>query len=394
MLNLDHRLSRRSFLAGAGAVLMSPYADPLAAAPYEWQKAAPADTGFTPDIEVRLDKLIDRKRAWGLHGVVVARGRRIALERYFEGEDNNWGQRLGLVRFGPDTLHNLYSATKSIVALLYGIALAEGKVPPTTAPLYAQFPEYADLIAADKRRGQQTIAHTLMMSLGTQWNEIGLAYDSPSNDEVGMEMARDRYRFVLERPVIGPPGKRWQYNGGATALLGRLIPRGTGHALPDYARTALFDPLGIGRTEWLSSKETWVARQSGGGDGESVAASGLRMAPRDLARIGQLVLDNGMAGGHQVVPADWLAACFAPRVSMNELTRYGYQWYLGDMEFLAGGTVRLEHWVGCFGNGGQRLWVFPDLELVIVVTAGNYSGTDQWLPPIRVVREVVLPSIQ
>jgi CubicO group peptidase (beta-lactamase class C family) len=387
-------LDRRVELVGAGAGFVSQDIGAPAAAPFEWRSVAPADVGLATDIEAQLDKLIANKRVWGLHGVLVVRGRRIALERYFEGEDNNWGQKLGLVRFGPDTLHNLYSATKSIVALLYGIAFAEGKVPPPEAPLYAQFPEYPELIAADERRGQRTIAHALMMSLGTQWNEIGLPYDSPANDEIGMEMAKDRYRFVLERPVIGPPGKRWQYNGGATALLGRLIARGTGRALPDYARTSLFDPVGLGRTEWVSGNETWVARQSGGGDGEPVAASGLRMAPRDLARIGQLVLDNGTAGGCRVVPADWLAACFAPRVSVNELTRYGYQWYLGDMEFLAGGTVRLEHWVGCFGNGGQRLWVFPDLELIIVVTAGNYSGADQWLPPIRVVREVVLPSIQ
>jgi CubicO group peptidase (beta-lactamase class C family) len=384
-------INRRAALVGASALLTG--AGPLAAAPFAWQKTAPADAGFAPDIEGRLDQLIAGKRAWGLHGVLVARGRRIVLERYFEGEDNNWGQQLGLVRFGPDTLHNLYSATKSIVALLYGVALAEGKVPPPSVSLYAQFPEYADLIAADERRGQQTIAHALMMSLGTQWNEIGLAYDSPSNDEVGMEMAKDRYRFVLERPVIGPPGKRWQYNGGATALLGRLIAKGTGRSLPDYARTALFDPVGLGPTEWVTNKETWVVRQSGGGDGEPVAASGLRMTPRDLARIGQLVLDNGRLDGRQVVPEDWLAACVAPRVSTNELTRYGYQWYLGDMEFLTGGVVRLEHWVGCFGNGGQRLWVFPDLELVIVITAGNYSAPEQWLPPIRVVREVVLPSL-
>jgi CubicO group peptidase (beta-lactamase class C family) len=372
---------------------MGPYAGPLAAAPFEWQKAAQADAGFASDIEERLDRLIAGKRAWGLHGVIVARGRRIVLERYFEGEDNNWGRQLGSVRFGPETLHNLYSATKSIVALLYGVALAEGKVPPPSAPLYAQFPEQADLIAADERRGQQTIAHALMMSLGTQWNEIGVAYDSTSNDEVGMEMAKDRYRFVLERPVIGPPGKRWQYNGGATALLGRLIAKGIGRSLPDYARTALFDPIGLGPTEWVTSKQTWVARQSGGGDEEPVAASGVRMTPRDLARIGQLVLDNGMAGGRQVVPADWLAECFTPRVSTSELTRYGYQWYLGDMEFLTGKTARLEHWVGCFGNGGQRLWVFPDLEVIVVVTAGNYSAPEQWLPPIRVVREVVLPSL-
>jgi CubicO group peptidase (beta-lactamase class C family) len=366
---------------------------PRTAAPLEWRKISPADAGFTPDLEPRLDRLIAEKRVWGLHGVLVVRGPQIVLERYFEGEDNNWGQSLGVVRFSPDTLHNLYSATKSIVALVYGIALAEGKVPPPSAPLYAQFPEYEDLVVVDPRRQRQAIANALSMSLGAQWNEIGLAYDSHANDEVGMEMAKDRYRFVLERPVIGPPGKRWHYSGGATALLGRLIAEGTGQSLPDYARAALFDPIGIGRTEWVTGQETWVFRQSGMSDGEPIAASGLRMTPRDLARIGQLVLDNGMAGGRQVVPAEWLAECFVPRVSVNELQRYGYQWYLGDMEFLAGGTVRLEHWVGCAGNGGQRLYVWPDLDLIIVVTAGNYSAPEQWIPPIRVVREAVLPSL-
>jgi CubicO group peptidase (beta-lactamase class C family) len=387
-------MTRRTILAGAGAALVAHDIPSLAAAPFEWQPVAPSDAGFAPDIEARLDKLIASKRAWGLHGVLVARGRRIVLERYFEAEDNNWGQPLGRVSFGPDTPHNLYSVTKSIVALVYGIALAEGKVAPPGTPLYAQFPEYADLLAADSRREQQTVGHALAMSLGAQWNEIGLAYDSPVNDEIGMEMAQDRYRFVLERPVVGPPGKRWHYSGGATALLGRLIAKGTGRPLPDYARAALFDPLGLGRTEWVTSKETWVARQSGKGDGEPIAASGLRMTARDLARIGQLVLDNGAVDGRQVVPAGWLAECFVPRVSVDELRRYGYQWYLGDMEFLVGGKVRLEHWVGGAGNGGQRLWVFPELDLVIVVTAGNYSEPNQWLPPIRVVREVVLPSIR
>lgn len=363
-------------------------------APHSWQTIDPADAGFAPDLGARLDKLVADKRVWNLHGIVIVRDRRIVLERYFEGEDNNWGKLLGSVRFAPDTLHNLYSVSKSIVALVYGIALAEGKVPPPSAPLYAQFPEYADLVAADERRKQQTIAHVLTMSLGAQWNEIGLVYDSQANDEIGMEMAKDRYRFVLERPVIGPPGKRWHYSGGATALLGRLIARGTARSLADYTRAVLFDPIGLGRTEWVTSKETWVAQQSGGGDGEPIAASGLRMTPRDLARIGQLVLDNGVADGRQVVSADWLAECFAPRVSVNELTRYGYQWYLGDMEFLASGKVRLEHWVGCFGNGGQRLYVWPDLDLIVVVTAGNYSDSKQRLPPIHVVREAVLPSLR
>jgi CubicO group peptidase (beta-lactamase class C family) len=117
------------------------------------------------------------------------------------------------------------------------------------------------------------------------------------------------------------------------------------------------------------------------------------MTPRDLARIGQLVIDDGRVGGHQVVPAKWLAECFVPRVSVSELQRYGYQWYLGDMEFRAADEVHLEHWVGAAGNGGQRLYVMPDLDLIIVITAGNYSAPDQWMPPIRVVREAVLPSL-
>jgi CubicO group peptidase (beta-lactamase class C family) len=387
-------LDRRGIIAGAAATF-AVSGDAVRAVPAAdaWQKTSPADAGFAPDLETRLDKLVADKRVWGLHGVLVIRNRQIALERYFEGEDNNWGRSLGVVRFSPDTLHNLYSATKSIVALLYGIALADGKVPPPSAPLYDQFPEYQDLVAADERRRQQTVGHALSMSLGTRWNEIGLAYDSPDNDEIGMEMAKDRYRFVLERPVVGQPGKRWQYNGGATALLGRLIAQGTGRSLPDYARAALFDPLGIGPTDWITSRETWVGRQAGVADGEPIAASGLRMTPRDLARIGQLVIDNGKAGERQVVPAEWLAECLAPRVSASELQRYGYQWYLGDMEFLAGGKVHLEHWVGAAGNGGQRLYVMPDLDLIIVVTAGNYSAPDQWMPPIRVVREAVLPSL-
>lgn len=382
-------IDRRSFVAGAAALT----AGAAQAAPFTWQTTAAPDAGFDAGLDARLDKLIADKRVWNLHGVFVARAGRVVLERYFAGEENNWG-KVSDVRFGPDTPHNLYSVTKSIVALVYGVALADGKVPPPEAPLYAQFPEYPDLVAADPRRGERTVGHALSMTLGLQWDEIGLPYDDPKNDEVGMEMAKDRYRFILDRPIIGPPGKRWLYSGGATALIGRLIAKGTGMSLPDYARQALFDPLGLGPTEWLSSKDTWVAEKYGPGDGEPAAASGLRMRPRDLARIGQLILDDGKVDGRQVVSSSWLAQCLMPRVSCDEMRRYGYQWYLGDMEFRdAKGAVRLEHWVGCFGNGGQRLFVWPELELVVVVTAGNYSAPNQWQPPIRVVREVVLPSL-
>jgi CubicO group peptidase (beta-lactamase class C family) len=81
------------------------------------------------------------------------------------------------------------------------------------------------------------------MTLGLQWDEILIPYSDAKNDEIGMEMAKDRYRFILERPVISLPGRRWLYSGGATALVARIIAKGTGQRLHDYARTALFDPL-------------------------------------------------------------------------------------------------------------------------------------------------------
>jgi CubicO group peptidase (beta-lactamase class C family) len=384
-------IGRRSFLAGTSAVLTG--AGSLMAAPFAWQRAEPKDAGFSPDLESRLDKLVTEKRVWNLHGVVVVRGGRVVLERYFEGELNNWGKRSGRFKFAPDTLDNLYSVTKSVVGLLYGVALAANKVPPPNAPLYAQFPEYADFIAADPRRKERTVLHALTMTLGLQWDEVTIPYSDPRNDEIGMEMAKDRYRFILERPVIGLPGKRWLYSGGATALLGRLIAKGTGQSLPDFARAALFDPLGIGATEWVWNKDTWVAARYGNGDGEPVAASGLRMTPRDLARIGQFILDKGKAGGRELISSVWLDECMMPRVSVDEQRRYGYQWYIGDFEFASQAGPRLERWVGCFGNGGQRLFVMPELDLAIAITAGNYGTQDQWRPPIRVVREAILPSL-
>ena len=91
----------------------------------------PQDAGFAPDLEARLDKAIADKRVWNLHGLVVLRNDRLVLERYSEGEDHARGiGRIGHVTFKPDTMHDLRSCSKSIVGLLYGIALQQGEVPP------------------------------------------------------------------------------------------------------------------------------------------------------------------------------------------------------------------------------------------------------------------------
>jgi CubicO group peptidase (beta-lactamase class C family) len=342
--------------------------------------------GFTSDLEALLDKAITEKRVWNLHGVVIVRKGRLVLERYFEGDDNARGSPLGTIAFKADTLHDLRSVSKSIVGLLYGIALADGKVPPPEAPLFASFPEYPDL-AADPARNRWTIQNLLTMTMGTDWDELSVPYSDPTNSEIAMDMAPDRYRFVLGGPVVMEPGKRWIYNGGGTALLARIIEKGTGKPLYEFARVTLFDPLGIGPTEWFTDR-----------NGKAIAASGLRMTPRDLARIGSMMLNGGTWGERPVVPVQWIERSTTPMVDVDEIRQYGYQWYLGKFAFTVSTgprwhRSRLERFWSAIGNGGQRLFVFPGLDLVVAITAGNYDTPDQWVPPTRVIREVVLPAI-
>ena len=353
---------------------------------HDWLTISPSEAGFTSGLDRLLETAITENRVWNLHGVVVVRNGRLVLERYFEGNDNARGHPLGNVAFTADTLHDVRSVSKSIIGLLYGLALADGKVPPPGAPLFASFREYADL-AADPARNRWTIGNLLTMTMGTDWDEVSVSYTDPTNSETAMDLAPDRYRFVLGQPLVMEPGKRWMYNGGAVALLARIIAKGTSTTLDAFSDETLFDPLGIGPTEWLTDYS-----------GAPIAASGLRMTPRGLARIGSMMLNTGMWGVRCVVPAQWIERSTSPMVDVDEIHSYGYLWYSGRFAFTAStgprwNRSRLERFWGAIGNGGQRLYVLPGLDLAVAITAGNYDAPDQWVSPARGMREVVLPSI-
>jgi CubicO group peptidase (beta-lactamase class C family) len=157
------------------------------------------------DIEQRLGELQNDGRVSGLHARLVARGDEPLLEHYETGDDENWGgTKLGRVAFGPTVLHDLRSASKSVVGLLYGIALAEGKAPPPEAKLYAQFPEHADL-AAQRGRDRLTIAHVLSMTLGFEWDELTIPYGDPRNSENAMVDAPIATATSLNVPSSASP---------------------------------------------------------------------------------------------------------------------------------------------------------------------------------------------
>jgi CubicO group peptidase (beta-lactamase class C family) len=335
--------------------------------------------GFDPGIGRKLNAGIESGLLRDLHVVLAARSQHVFLEHYTSGEDENWGSLLGRVAFDANTLHDLRSVTKSIVSVLYGIALDKGLVPAPDAPLLAQFPEYSDLVSATALNSI-TVEHALTMTLGMDWDE-NRPYDDPQNSELAMENASDRYRFILERPVIAQPGSRWIYSGGSVALIGALIERGTGRTLPDFARETLFEPLGIARFEW-----------STGTDGVASAASGLRLTAPSLLKIGSLLLAKGRYNGNRIVSEKWIDASFAPKTTSFDGLGYGRLWFIGTALTPAFQGART--WYAGFGNGGQRLWLMPEAKIVAVTFSGNYNAWDAWVTPSRIWNEIILGNFK
>ena len=320
----------------------------------------------------RITRAFEAGALPGLHSTIVdLKGERLS-EVYFDGIDQSWGTPLGKVEHGPDTLHDLRSVTKSIVGLLYGIALDEGKVPAPEEPLLDQFPQYADLKDGSSRESI-TIEHALTMKMGMQWNE-NLPYTNPKNSEIAMERSKDRYRYVLDRPMEIEPGKKWTYSGGAVAILAKLIKDGTGMPIDEYAERKLFEPLGIKKFHWIRS---W--------DKVPSAASGLRLTAPDLAKIGALVSNSGKFNGQQIVPADWLERSFKPRAETGFGLQYGYLWYMS-------GLPEQRIYVA-LGNGGQRLTVQPSFDFVVTSFAGNYNKPYGWQSSYKVIADYAVPAV-
>jgi CubicO group peptidase (beta-lactamase class C family) len=313
------------------------------------------------DLEARI-----RAGAFGnVHSLLVMRGGALLESAYFSGPDERRGQSLGEVRFTRDTVHDARSITKTVVAMLYGVALEEGRVPKLDTPVIDGLPEYAALATPEVRR--ITIGHMLSMTSGFAWDEFTLPYSNPRNSESSMDASGDRVRYVFTRPIAHPPGSQWTYSGGDVAVIGRIIERGTGMSLHDYARRRILAPLGITRLEWITDEH-----------GEAYAASGLRLLPRDLLKLGVLMQQNGIWRGRQVVPASWMASMTAAHATIGGPPpcgmRYGYFTWLSAV---CGAGAPPAPYAAAQGYGGQRLVVFAEQNIIVATTAGNYADPQQ-----------------
>lgn len=336
-----------------------------------WALGSLAEGGFDAEGLRRVVQAADTPQA-NLHSVVLECGGRLVAEFYFTGPDKPlgaWWARQ--TRFGPDTKHDLRSISKSIVGLLVGIAQAQGKIAALSTSVLEYFPQYENAAAPERRL--ITLEHLLTMTPGLEWSESA-ATTSLRNNETRMLLARKRERYVLERPVAAVPGSRFNYNGGTTALLGSILEQVTGMPLEAYAREVLFAPLGITDFDWKKDSR-----------GKALASFGLRMRPRDLAKIGRMLLDDGRWQDQQVVPPDWVRACMQPHVSTGEGLQYGYQWWVSATT----GSSTSQAWSAAFGHGGQRLFIVPDLDLTVVLTAGRYNQASSGRSANELFRRIV-----
>lgn len=301
-----------------------------------------------------------------IHGILLVKNGKLIVEEYFPGNDSAGNARA----FDRETLHEMHSATKSVNALLIGIAVDQGLIKDVDQKIASFFPEYADVFAADSGKAAMSLKDCLSMTVGLSWDE-SLPYTDPRNDHVAMNNARDPIRYVLERPLANKPGTHFTYNSGVAIVLGEMIHKASGMRADEFAGRYLFAPLGIREYDWQRYPNKVV--QTGGG---------LSLRPRDMAKIGSLVLDGGRWRGKQIVSEAWLRESI--RQQAPDLP-YGYQWWL------LGDPPQPADAYGALGRGGQLIVVVPELDMVAVLTGWN-DGPLFGGPAYDILKRYILPA--
>jgi CubicO group peptidase (beta-lactamase class C family) len=350
-----------------------------------WTTAAPAELGLSAEPLERMAAAIRGGEYPNVHVVLVAQNGRLVFEEYFEGQDTRYrlGERDSVTLvFDRDTLHDVRSVTKSLTSALVGISLDDAAISSVDVPVSDFFPEHRSL--ASIRTGRLTLHHALTMTGGLDWNEADVPYTDPANDGERMEASTDPARMLLERRLVSDPGSTWYYNSGLPVLLGIVVSRATGQSFGAYAQEKLFGPLEFGPLEWRGPMAwadvpelTWNENRVGSAAVDPAGALWLR--PRDLLKFGSLYLNGGRWRGGAVLSPDWVDRSLEPVVwrdapiehgeGVSSHGGYGYLWWY-DRYTLPYGELTVH---SADGNGGQRLWVVPELDLVALHLTGNYN---------------------
>ena len=325
---------------------------------HEWKVSSLAEHKITQTSIGEMVGMLEKGEFPGITSVLLVHKNELVLERYFEG-----------VR--REDLQNTRSASKTITSALVGIALDRGELESVDQKVLPMFPEYQRAAANDDARKETiTIAHLLSMSSGVQGNEDAMY---PTDDWVG---------FYFDQPLFAKPGTRFSYATSGVVVLGSVITRASDLRIPDYANRHLFEPLGIRSYKWPISN-------SRGSQGLAMTGGGLHLRPRDMAKFGQLYLDGGMWNGKRILSQAWVERSTTKHTTSDLYGEdYGYLWRMLERESSAGKVRSFEAW----GNGGQFIMVFPELDLVAVFTGTNYWKMPEMEQPFRLIEQFILPA--
>ena len=234
----------------------------------------------------------------------------------------------------------------------------------TDEHLASFFPEYKHLFAENEKI-EIKLRHVLTMTAGFDWDETTYLYNDPRNPYwilLGPERA-NIVGYILSRPITNRPESKFTYNGGLSMLLGVILEKRTGLKVSEFADRYLFGPLNITKYVWgYRDYANKVPRTDGG----------LFLCPRDMAKLGQLFVNNGRWNGQKILSPAWIEEATRAHVQLFPmwLTGYGYQWWRYKFKH----NHETVDAYAASGWGGQRIIVFPTLDMVVVFTAGNHSA--------------------
>lgn len=291
----------------------------------EWPMHSNYNKMNAPDY---LIKILEQYKSVGF---LVLKNDSLLFEKYWEG-------------YSDKSLSNSFSMAKSIIGVLTGIAVDEGKIKSLDQPVGDFIPEFKE-----GEKNKITVRHLLIMASGLDWDE---AYANPLSVTTEAYYGTDLYDVATRQNVVGEPGKAFIYQSGNTELLGLIIEKATGKNLSEYASEKLWKPLhAMNSAEWSLDKK----------DGREKAYCCFYSNARDFARIGTLYMHDGMMFGKQIVSSDYVHLSVTPAPLTDEGAPnkiYGYHWWI---------TEHNNHKVFYMrGILGQYVIVVPDQQLVIV----------------------------
>lgn len=289
--------------------------------------------------QVRIDTIGYIKNNPLIYSLVISKNNKIIHRQYFNGQDST-------------TLFNDQSLTKSMMALLVGIAIDKGYIQSVDEKVADFFPELkAD---SDKRKQDITIRQVMNQASGFYHEGVNVGALLNIPDPSG---------YVIKAPLVSDPGKVFRYNNAATHLLSVIITKSSGMDTRAFAKKFLFDPLGITSFDWKKMNDGYY-------DGSGLLS--IRLSSVDMLKLGNLVLNNGVYHNRQIIPAKWIASIINPEITYKtpwglDNSLYGLCWYHADCQ----GT-KITY---ALGWGGQFMFLIPSLKAVIMTNSSVADAT-------------------